>query len=218
MYWIAMKCRAVLLLLLAGCSMLITASDRTNIEYTFEGNGPGVLLLHMLNSNRQSWQSFAKKLNDAGFSTLAIDFRGHGDSDGRWTTFTEKDFADMKLDIEAAKSFLDKQGISLAAVVGASIGANHALRFAAKNPVKAVVLLSPGLDYRGVKTQEVISEVQQPLLIIAAEGDVYSAQSSRTLHQTHGTMKLQKGDAHGTRMLDETLMNDIVSWLKENAK
>lgn len=83
--------------------------------------------------------------------------RGHGKSvnqNGTFQSFTPNDFNKMKLDVKAAKQFLVTQkGINPKniAIVGASIGANVALKYAAVDPsIKAVVLLSPGLHYKGV--------------------------------------------------------------------
>lgn len=195
----------------------LETSDKVQIAYTFEGKGPAVLLVHMLNNNKTSWAGFSEKLNKAGFSTMAIDLRGHGESERSWTTFGEQDFKKMGNDLIAASDYLKQQNVSLVAVIGASIGANLALNFALKQDVKAIVMLSPGLDYRGIKT-DIIKEVKQPVLILSSKGDTYSAQSSQALHQTHGTLKLLEGDAHGTRLLDDKLMEDIISWLNENAK
>ena len=60
-----------------------------------DGPRPAVLLLHMLNSNRQVWVDFAAQLNEAGYSALALDMRGHGETGGSndWELARE----DMKL-------------------------------------------------------------------------------------------------------------------------
>ncbi|MDP6293828.1 MAG: alpha/beta fold hydrolase [Candidatus Woesearchaeota archaeon] len=191
----------------------LVTKDDIRIGFKHEGEGPAVLLVHMLNATKESWDPFAGKLHDAGFSTMAIDLRGHGESEQTWTTFGKEDFAKMEQDLLAASSFLKKQKVPLGATVGASIGANHALRFShAHGKLKGTVLLSPGLDYRGVTAQEFIGDT--PLLMYASEGDAYSAQSSQTLQATHGTLHLLEGDAHGTRMLNDKIMDDIVSWLQ----
>ncbi|SVC66175.1 uncharacterized protein METZ01_LOCUS319029, partial [marine metagenome] len=42
---------------------------------------PLVILLHGGGQTRHAWGATGKKLSEAGFYALAIDLRGHGDSD-----------------------------------------------------------------------------------------------------------------------------------------
>jgi len=198
----------------------LTTEDDVRISYAMQGAGPGILMVHMLNSNKDAWAPLAQALNSQGFATMAIDLRGHGDSELSWTTFAAQDFKNMALDLESAAKFMKKQGTPIAGIVGASLGANHALCFAAKKRpgLKSVVVLSPGLDYRGVKIAQAISAIDVPLFIVSAKGDMYSAQSSEQLHKTHGTLHMVEGDAHGTRMLDTTLIDNITSWIAQQHK
>src|SRR3989344_5609072 len=39
-----------------------------------------VVLLHMMPAVKESWKEFQNKLSEAGFQSLAIDLRGHGES------------------------------------------------------------------------------------------------------------------------------------------
>lgn len=41
---------------------------------------PGVVLVHMLASNRKAWGDFPVRLKKRGITVLAIDLRGHGES------------------------------------------------------------------------------------------------------------------------------------------
>lgn len=51
--------------------------------YTSPGRpGPGVLLLHMCNSDRSAWTGLAAQLAARGIHSLALDYRGYGDSGG----------------------------------------------------------------------------------------------------------------------------------------
>jgi pimeloyl-ACP methyl ester carboxylesterase len=142
-----------------------------------------VIVLHMLGRNRNDWNAFASTLSNRsnGFAVLSIDLRGHGESinqDGKtisFQSFTPTDFNRMVLDVKAAKHFLVSQKNMLPnniAIVGASIGANIGLKYAASDPsIKAVVLLSPGLDYRGVTTSESIRQYTNPIYIATAGRD-----------------------------------------------
>lgn len=188
----------------------------------------GVILLHMLNRNRGDWNSFAEQLNKEGYSVLSIDLRGHGQSlkkSGRtieWQMFSEKDFNDMILDVKAAKEFLESKGVKKVSVIGASIGANAAINYAEEDmEIKTVILLSPGLDYRGVKVEDTIKDYgNRPILIVASEDDEYSAMSSRQLIELavgKKELKMYANAGHGTRMFPNTDLDKvIIDWLKEN--
>jgi alpha-beta hydrolase superfamily lysophospholipase len=172
---------------------------------------PGLLLLHMLGRDRHTFDSLLEPLRAAGFALFAIDFRGHGESTVgpagtlNWEDFKEKEWQTIANDVEAAVETLKKRrGVDpeSLAIVGASVGANAALIAGAADPsIKSLVLLSPGLDYRGIKTSA-ISNVGAPTMIISATGDSYSFDSSKTLATAlaRATLVEEKGDAHGTNM------------------
>jgi dienelactone hydrolase len=178
---------------------------------------PGVILLHMVYGSRHDWQEFTARLTDAGYSVLALDMRGHGDSGGslEWDKFKDDllrvwEYFTSRPDVDEGRS----------GVVGASIGANMSLLLGASQPeAAAVVLLSPGLDYYGVTTADALQTYgQRPLLIVASQEDSYSAESSRQLEELAGgeaRLEMYRGGAHGTVMFDREpgLADLIVDWL-----
>lgn len=222
-----------LLILLIGCArpvpdtgvpaeitdVTLKTSDNVEIAGTFypgADNSKGVILLHMLSRTRKDWDGFARKLSQAGFSALAIDLRGHGDSDYRFQLFTAEEFNDMTKDVSAAYSYLANRGITNVAVVGASIGANVAYKYLAVNDQVATgILLSPGLDYRGVNIENL--QVNQPVMVIAAEDDAYSWRSAETITGgLKGELRIYPSGGHGTNLLQtqpdlEQAMQDWIS-------
>jgi alpha-beta hydrolase superfamily lysophospholipase len=190
---------------------------------------PVILLLHQLGSNKESYNAFTAYLQAQGFSSLAIDLRGHGASiqQGSATlslsTFSNQDFQDMLLDIKAAKQYLKKRNdvqFEFIYVVGASIGANLAINSSVGDAdVRNIVLLSPGLDYRGLETSITVRGYgKRRMLIVAAKQDSYSFESSETLHRSAQAAKkfIQlDGDAHGTDMLNAELNAQILDWLNQ---
>ena len=105
------------------------------------GTGLPVLLLHGLASTRRIWDLVVPGL--AGLPVLALDQRGHGDSDRPEGPY------DGGTVVRDALTALDALGLSRAVVVGHSWGASTALRIAASAPerVLAVVALDGGLGW-----------------------------------------------------------------------
>lgn len=216
-------------------TVTITTKDGVQIvgDYYPAGaeNAPAVLLLHMMPSTRKSWVDFSEKLNEVGMSALAIDLRGHGDSlnksDGTYLNY--KNFSNAEhqwsmYDVEAAVDFLKQKGAEKIFVIGASIGANLALQYAAEHSdIRAAVLLSPGLDYRGILTADLPPQLRagQAAYYAASSEDSYSADSVRTLYQkTPEAVKKEEkifdNAGHGTDMFthEPDFEGQIISWLK----
>ena len=201
-----------------------TEDNVTIAANLWRGEKEAVLLIHMLNSKKESYNVFAEKLNKAGFTVLALDMRGHGESleqnglKKNWEQFNEQDFKNMILDQKAADEFLIKEGFQLRTIMGASIGANNALNYASINSgIQNVILLSQGLDYRGVTTEEAAKIVRARTIIVASEEDAYAYGSSKALNEilANSEFKALRGAGHGTVMFSgTTLETDLVYWLK----
>jgi len=201
-----------------------TTTDGMTISYQMYSNPgkPGVILLHMLGRTRTDWHTIAKWLQENGFAVIAIDFRGHGLSMGDLESFTAQDYNAMVEDVKAAKSVLQAQGgdVSRLSIIGASIGANIALKYAANDlDVKTAVLLSPGLEYRGVKTEAAMSKLNRPVLLVASTDDPTSAESVQTLspRNPYAQIKMYTDAGHGTNMFAKTdLAPLMLQWLQDH--
>ncbi len=203
-----------------GTSFL--ADDGVKIYYTFyepASKSPAVILLHMADRDRTDWNNFATTLLQHGYAVLTIDFRGDGQSRA-----TVNDYNSLVLDVKAAKNFLrtqDKADPSRIAIVGASIGANVGLKYVATDTsIKTLVLLSPGLDYRGVIVAGTFEKYTKPVLMVASEDDIYSFTTAQQLNLLSGgntVLKLYKGAGHGTNMfVEKDLENVLMDWLDKN--
>jgi uncharacterized protein len=172
---------------------------------------PSVILLHQLGKDKSTYKSLSKKLFDKGFNVISLDLRGHGESDGQLTDFSNEDFRAMVKDVNTAHKMLtaSENANNEISIVGASIGANTALTFATQNSIYKVVLLSPGTEYRGINIADI--DYQKPLLVVSSKEDIYSYESSQTLN---GIFIELEGSSHGTDMFkDTTLEEDITEWL-----
>jgi dienelactone hydrolase len=180
---------------------------------------PGVLLLHMLGSNRQAWEDVAPEIAAGGYAALAVDMRGHGETGGNLDWGKAADDLQHVWRYLAAIPDIDE---GRTAVIGASIGGNMSLITGAAEPlIRTVVLLSPGLDYRGVTTEDVIQTYgDRPILIVASQDDLYAAQSSQTLSELAlgvAELQLYQGAGHGTNMFraEPGLISVILDWLNQ---
>lgn len=181
-----------------------------------------IVFLHGLGAGRGEWRRFASTASDKGFGTLAVDFRGHGESESpSYTTFRTPDaWARLVKDVDGAMRFLEREGIPARRVclVGASIGANLALKAAAKDGrVACLALLSPGMDYQGVRIEDDVTRFKQPMFLAASRMDPYSFDTLETLRgrvkKGKGAVFAQASQGHGAEMLDSELGSELVAWL-----
>ncbi len=185
--------------------------------------GPVVVLLHMQTRSRRDWDAVGPRLADAGIAALAIDLRGHGASDPRPAGPNAKD-GGIVADLKAARAYLaSRREVTPARVglLGASLGANLAVVAAAADPtVRSIALLSPGLDYQGLRTQANLSRYgNRPALLVGSREDAYVMITLRRLSGEGAGIREQlvlDGAGHGTTMLSRNpdLAGVLVDWFK----
>lgn len=104
-----------------------TVSIRTGEGLTLVGDewgdpsGPPVLMLHGAGQSRHAWKRTSATLSDAGWFVLAVDARGHGDSD--WSAERRYDMDDTGGDVLDLLERFDRPPV----VIGASMGGMAAL-------------------------------------------------------------------------------------------
>lgn len=213
---------------LDGKTVQFQAEDNFTIVGTLWGDENSsknpIVLIHQLGRDRHSFDSFARRLFVKGFTVLSIDVRGHGESVKKgdeiiyYTDFVDEDFRKISDDILKAKEFLKAEKIL---VVGASIGANSALNYSVLDHSSAgIVLLSPGLDYKGIETKESSSQQNVPLFIAASREDAYASQSSQIIFDrgplADKKLILLENAGHGTDMLvsKRDFEEQVIDWLE----
>ena len=183
---------------------------------------PGVVLVHMLSRNRSDWGSLPDRIRDAGISVLAIDLRGHGQSSG-----SAQDLQVMVQDVRAAARWLASRPnirSDRLAVVGASLGASLALHAAIDLPqVRAIGLLSPSLDYRGLRTDTGLVKRlgARSIWLAASDQDPLALRTLRDMAAEPSGPREQhisSALAHGTMLLDKDndVMRVLVDWLRRS--
>lgn len=178
---------------------------------------PGIVMTHMLNSDRTVWGNLPEEVAKACYVVLNIDLRGHGQTGGD---------ADWELAVQDVQQVLqtlsemEAVNADSLALIGASIGANVALNAAANTPaVQTVILLSPGLDYAGLTTLDAMESYgERPVMIVASDEDQYAADSSRQLDEAalgESQLIMYSGAGHGTAMFSSEpgLQQAILDWL-----
>jgi len=211
-------------------TLTLTTKDHKQIAADFypADGGRSAILVHMMPATKESWKTFAEALQQKGIASLAIDLRGHGaseDGPGGYKEFSDREHQAKIYDVEAAWEFLHQRGAEMqkTAVVGASIGANLSIVFGSQHhEIPAIVALSPGIDYRGVTTDQSIRAIgiQQHVLLVASEEDSGSFASIRTLADWQPRAeKIEKnGIGHGTHMtdVDPELFDYLVNWIDQH--
>lgn len=138
-----------------------------------------VVFLHMMQATKSSWSTLADQLQQEGYAGIAIDLRGHGMSDGGpngYQQFSDAEHQESMRDVDTAVDFLKGLGArnDRVAIIGASIGANLAMRYVARHrDFKTCVAFSPGLDYHGIVTKPLVESLPEDkrLLLIGAHDD-----------------------------------------------
>ena len=117
------------------------ALSGVKVHYVEAGQGPVVLLLHGLGSSPDTWWRNVEPLADPGFTVLAPDLPGHGDSE-------KPDALDYgpRTAVDFTGQFLSALGVERASLVGNSAGGLVAALFALENPEKTcrLALVAPG--------------------------------------------------------------------------
>lgn len=207
--------------------IILTTQDGIELAGIYRSSGQEKLaiLLHMMPATKESWEAIAEKLLERGYASLAIDMRGHGESTMGGTLdykqFNEQQQQAKRLDVEAALDWARAQGFdeTHTILIGASIGANLAVRALAEHPnLPLAIALSPGLNYRGVTTDDAIKHIrptQRVVLVASDDDDRPSWDSVHELHRLNPSTVLieRHGLGHGTNMTDgdPSLVQEIIS-------
>jgi pimeloyl-ACP methyl ester carboxylesterase len=112
-------------------------------EWPGPAKGPAVVCIHGLTANHTCWASVADVLSPA-HRLIAYDLRGRGESDK-----PDKGYS-LAIHDDDLEGLLDHFGLKKAVLIGHSLGAHIAVRFAATRPqrVAKLVLVDGGLDVR----------------------------------------------------------------------
>jgi pimeloyl-ACP methyl ester carboxylesterase len=173
------------------------AAAATEEETANGSKYPLVILLHGINRNQTAWSDLPAVLVKSGYAVLALDLRGHGKSTRKtgnrrvtWRLFEKKDWQQLPKDVATVVRLfahnedypqVDGQRV---AIMGEKLGANTAVMAAkrAGDAVKALILVSPGLDYKGLAPSQAILDFSHPVLLMTSQDDEYANKSTHGLY------------------------------------
>jgi pimeloyl-ACP methyl ester carboxylesterase len=205
---------------------------------TQKKNSVPIVVLHTFKGDCHDFDQLALLLQKQGHAVIAPDLRGHGESleieHGGTTEKLEAaglrtaDFADMvKYDLEAVKSFLivknnaGELNIDKLCVVGAEMGAIVGADWARLDwswpvlssgkqgqDVKALVLISPESNFKGVKIIDAINaptiRSELAVLLIAGRKNSRSAEEVNKLYKHFMKYHIEKTSPKIEKLLPET--------------
>jgi len=220
----------------------INTTDKFNLiaDYTVanEKSTRGVLMLHQCNADRTMYKGLAEKLANNGIHSLALDYRGYGESVNdkyslqkiKQSATDEKDYwtkVDLivaefwQSDIQAAYQLLtEKTGSDDISFIGASCGGTQSIQLAKKHKPRSFTFFSAGMSEKTIADFQDLSDI--PALVIASVGDKYTFKSSNTIFLGAKNMKSRlisyKGKGHGKPLFehDKSLENTMIEWFKAN--
>ena len=209
----------------------IPGADGFNLKgtlYLSSKPGPGVLLLHQCNADRQIYDNLGTMLSTAGYNVLAFDFRGFGDSKaGEYTdptTQQQKIMDRMPADVDAALGFLTSQPVvnsRALGIVAGSCAVNEAVHASQRRPeIRTLVVLSGGTDAEG--EAHIKTSPKLPIFGAASEEDTEPAAAVKKLvgvsPNRDSQVEMFKGAGHAASMFAKQpdLEADIVIWFRSN--
>jgi len=148
-----------------------TQVGRSDIHYVDAGSGPPLVFLHGFGSCAEAWHQQAAAFAST-FRVIAYDSVNHGHSSCSPRGEPEPDRADE------LEGFLAALGIERPILAGNSMGALTVLRWAVRNPERALALVPSGMgvappagdDAAGPVIRRLLEPVAEDVLLLHSEG------------------------------------------------
>jgi dienelactone hydrolase len=222
----------------SGQGIVLNTADKVKLSgdwYSPKGGDtklPVVLLVHGFGQDRKQWDPFVRdRLLPAGFASLTVDLRGHGESKEKAGTplsaveSWRSDPAQFPLDIDAAIQWLKSRNdvdVNRIAMIGCDLGADLAFLASGKyEEVRSAIAVSADAGNAVLLAKEVSDFQPHSILFVATQGDSRAASSARELEKKAGfpvrVQIYENSEAHGAKILQEIpeASGLIVDWLKK---
>lgn len=209
--------------LAASSTVVFASEDGTQLVATLwepsARSAPAVVMVPSPARPHGEWARLGEQLAARGIAALAFEVRAQVPSvEGETPVARGVTTADIAAAVRYLHARPDLQ-VGNIGLAGASLGATLAVVAAASIPnVRSLALLSPVLDFRGLKIEEPLKRVaERPALLMASNEDSYASRSARALAQTGPGVRellLVEGAGNGARMLASRpdLIGSLVDW------
>jgi 3-oxoadipate enol-lactonase len=128
-----------------------SAGDDPTTRGEAAGEGPAIVLCHGIIATRRSVVHGSRRLERGGFTTIAYDARGHGESDPA-PEGEGYDYPELVGDLESL--IASEVGEDRVVLAGHSMGAHTAVSFALRHPERVAGLVAIGPTYTGTIAAE----------------------------------------------------------------
>ncbi len=207
----------------------ITFPSKDNLPITGDlylqnGEEPVVLLCHQAGFSRGEYKDSALKLNEMGFSCLAIDQRSGKEANEvkneTAAAATAKglptSYLDARQDIEAAIDYLyERNGHQALVLVGSSYSSSLSLLVGKDNPkVKAIAAFSPGEYFKGIDIAGTIAGTAKPVFVTSSQRETPGVETlTKAIDNQFLThYKPDVSGIHGSRVLWESTEGNEGYW------
>lgn len=138
---------------MTATSIEFSGAERNRLAGDIWGtNGQPVIFLHGGGQTRRAWDATARKVANAGMRAIAIDMRGHGESD--WVASQNYTFNDYGADVSALVQQVGERFHARPSIVGASLGGLSSLIAQTNHgsllDTLVLVDITPRMDIEGV--------------------------------------------------------------------
>jgi 3-oxoadipate enol-lactonase len=136
---------------MADAAAPFSAGENPAIRGEKAGEGAPIVLCHGITATRRSVVHGSRRLERGGFTTIAYDARGHGESDPA-PEGEGYDYPELVGDLETL--IADEVGEDRVLLAGHSMGAHTAVSFALRHPERVAGLVAIGPTYTGTIAAE----------------------------------------------------------------
>jgi len=214
-----------------GKTVVLKSTDKLNIKADIyeasDKHAPVILLFHQAGYSRGEYRPIAPKLNQLGFTCIAIDQRSGKEVNGVVNEANsmakqlglQTAYADAMPDLETALSYAQKQYPSRKIIIwGSSYSAALSLVLTSKHPesISALITFSPGeyFKFDGKEIAAYAKLIRCPVLITSAKNEYESWKTIYEAIPSKGKQSfVPQGDGvHGSKALWEANANNQEYW------